>query len=142
MLIDCVTKKRKIEFDGGEFELRALCLRDVSWLVVNHREAVDKMAVVVRARTELNMDDIGTMIEVVSEMIQECPSMAADLISACADEPEAFSVALTLPVVVQVEALRTIGELTFEDGIAIKKLWADVKRLLSGILPPRVAAAA
>jgi hypothetical protein len=64
------------------------------------------------------------------------------LISACADEPEAFSVALTLPVVVQVEALRTIGELTFEDGIAIKKLWADVKRLLSGILPPRVAAAA
>jgi hypothetical protein len=142
MLIDCISKKRKIEYDGGEFEVRALCLRDISWMIVNHQQAVDRIAIMIRAREQLNMDDVGAVIEILIDLIRESPSMVGDLISACADEPDAYTVAMTLPITVQMDALRVIGDLTFEDGIALKKLVTDVRRLLSGILPPRVAAAA
>lgn len=142
MLIDCVSAKRKIEFEGGSFEVRAVSLADVAGLIVNHQAAVDRISVIVRARQELNMDDAGAVIEILVDVIRESPYLAADLITSCAEEPAAYEAALKLPITVQIETLRAIGDLTFADGIALKKFVADVRVLLTGILPPTVVAEA
>ena len=143
MLKDVVVTRRKIVFDGGEFELRGVTLPDISSMVVEHREAVDNVSAIIRAHQSLDVDDTVAVIEILVDVIRQSPYLAAHLICSCADEPDAWNIAYRLPLTVQIEALRTIGELTFSDAIALKKLIADAKTLMSGLLPaPTVAAAA
>jgi hypothetical protein len=133
MLKDCVVARRKVSFEGGEFELRGVSLPDISAAIMEHREAVDRVAEILR-RT--NADDLTTTVEILIDVIRESPYLAAFLICSCADEPDAYSAAFHLPLTVQIEALRTIGELTFSDAEALKKLIADVRGLLAGMRPP------
>lgn len=142
MLKDYVVVKRKVQFEGGEFEVRGVSLPDVAGAILNHREAVDRIATVIRLRDELNLDDLNAVLEILVDVIKESPYLAADLICSCADEPESYVEAFKLPLTVQVEAIRTIGELTFSDAIALKKLVADVTTLLRGMLPAPTEAAA
>jgi len=133
MLKDCVITRRKITFEGGEFELRGVSLPDISAAIMEHREAVDRVAEILR-RT--HADDLTTTIDVLIDVIRESPYLSAFLICSCADEPDAYSAAFHLPLTVQIEALRAIGELTFSDAEALKKLIADVRGLLAGMRPP------
>jgi len=133
MLKDCVITRRKISFEGGEFELRGVSLPDISAAIMEHREAVDRVAEILR-RTRA--DDLTTTVEVLIDVIRESPYLSAFLICSCADEPDAYSAAFHLPLTVQIEALRAIGELTFSDAEALKKLIADVRGLLAGMRPP------
>jgi len=140
MLKDCVITRRKITFEGGEFELRGVSLPDISAAIIEHREAVDRVADILRSRVEMN--DTASMIDILIDVIRESPYLAAFLICSCADEPNAYSAAFHLPLAVQVEALRAIGDMTFQDAEALKKLIADVKGLLAGMRPPRPVDAA
>jgi len=140
MLKDCVIARRKISFEGGEFEIRGVSLPDISAAIMEHREAVDRVADILRNQAEMN--DFDSMIEILIDVIRESPYLAAFLICSCADEPDAYSAAFHLPLTVQVEALRAIGDMTFQDAEALKKLIADVKGLLAGIRPPRPVDAA
>jgi len=133
MLKDCVIARRKITFEGGEFELRGVSLPDISAAIMEHREAVDRVAEILR-RTRA--DDLTTTVDVLIDVIRESPYLSAFLICSCADEPDAYSAAFHLPLTVQIEALRAIGELTFSDAEALKKLIADVRGLLAGMRPP------
>lgn len=142
MLKDCVITRRKISFEGGEFELRGVSLPDISAAIMEHREAVDRVADILRTQAELNVNDFSSVVEILIDVIRESPYLAAFLICSCADEPDAYSAAFHLPLTVQIEALRTIGELTFSDAEALKKLIADVKGLLAGMRPPMPADAA
>jgi hypothetical protein len=142
MLKDYIAVKRIVVFEGGSFEVRGVSLPDVAAMIVNHREAVDKIATIVRVQDQLNLDDLTAVIEIIIDVIKESPYLAADLICSCADEPDAYASAFRLPLTVQIEALRTIGELTFADAAALKKLVADARILLMGMLPTPVEAAA
>lgn len=142
MLKDYIATKRTIKFDGGEFEVRGISLPDVAAAIVAHREAVDKIAMVIRLQDQLNLDDLTAVIEIMIDIIKESPYLAADIICSCADEPDAYASAFRLPLTVQIEALRTIGELTFADAAALKKLVADARALLAGMLPVPLEAAA
>ena len=142
MLKDYIATKRTIRFEGGEFDVRGVSLPDVAAAIVGHREAVDKIATVIRLQDQLNLDDLTAVIEIIVDVIKESPYLAADIICSCADEPDAYAAAFRLPLTVQIEALRTIGELTFADAAALKKLVADARTLLAGMLPPPQEAAA
>jgi hypothetical protein len=139
MLKDCVITRRKISFEGGEFEIRGVSLPDISAAIMEHREAVDRVADILR---QTKADDFDTTIAILIDVIRESPYLSAFLICSCADEPDAYSAAFHLPLTVQVEALRTIGELTFSDAEALKKLIADVRGLLAGMRPPMPVSAA
>jgi len=134
MLKDCVITRRKISFEGGEFELRGVSLPDISAAIMEHREAVDRVADILRSRADAT--DFGAMIDILIDVIRESPYLSAFLICSCADEPDAYSAAFHLPLTVQIEALCAIGELTFSDAEALKKLIADVRGLLAGMRPP------
>ena len=142
MLKDYIAAKRTIAFEGGSFEVRGVSLPDVSAIITGHREAVDRIATIIRMRDQLNLDDLTAVIEIMVDIIKESPYLAADLICSCADEPDAYASAFRLPLTVQIEALRTIGELTFADAVALKKLVADARVLMAGMLPAPTEAAA
>jgi hypothetical protein len=140
MLKDYVVLRRTIRFEGGEFDIRGVSLPDVAAAITEHREAVDRVAEIMR--NQINVNDLSGVIEILIDVIRESPYLSAFLICSCADEPDAYSIAFHLPLAVQVEALRTIGELTFRDADALKKLLADARVLLAGMLPPKPVDAA
>lgn len=142
MLKDYIAAKRTILYEGGSFEVRGVSLPDVAAMITGHREAVDRIATVIRVRDQLNLDDLTAVIEIMIDVIKESPYLAADIICSCADEPDAYASAFRLPLTVQIEALRTIGELTFADAVALKKLLADARVLMAGMLPAPTEAAA
>lgn len=141
-LADYQHKRRTIKYDGGEFDVRGVSLPDLAGLVDRNQAAIDHVAAVVRAQDELNFSDNQAVTEIVLDAIRESPYLVADLISSCAEEPEAYQVAFTLPLTVQVEALQAIADLTFTDAAALKNLVAAVKKLLQGMIPPTTVAAA
>jgi hypothetical protein len=121
-------------------------LPDVAGIIARNQDSMDRIAALVEAQrlvaevTPASETRIG--VELIISLIRESPYVAADLISCCADEPEAWEIAYHLPLTVQVEALQAIADLTFADGMALKKFIADVKVLLMGMLPtPTVTAA-
>lgn len=142
MLKDYVAAKRTILYEGGSFEVRGVTLPDVAAMISQHREAVDRIATIMRVQDQLGLDDLVAVTEMMIDVIKESPYLVADIICSCADEPDAYASAFRLPLTIQVEALRTIGELTFADAVALKKLVADARILMAGMLPPPTEAAA
>jgi nicotinate-nucleotide pyrophosphorylase len=135
-LADFVPVRRAVAFPGGEFEVRALNLLDISMLIDNHRYAIDQIASQIRTSREMMFPDEDIIRDVIIEVIRESPVLVANVISLCCDERDQQEAALQLPATVQAEALLAIADLTFKDTAAIKKLAADVMRLIQGILPP------
>jgi len=135
-LADFVPVKRTVAFPGGEFEVRALNLLDISMLIDNHRYTVDQIAAQVRSSREMAFPDDDIIREVVIEVIRESPLLVANVICLCCDERDEQETVLKLPATIQLEALLAIADLTFKDTAAIKKLSADVMKLIHGILPP------
>jgi hypothetical protein len=137
-LADFQPAKRKIAFPGGDFDVRALSLMDISLLVEAHRQAVDQIALSIRVAREMSLSDEDTLKDVVLECIRESPLLVSNIISLCSDEPDQQMTVMKLPATVQTEALLAIVEITFKDTAAIKKLAADVMKLIQGILPPKM----
>jgi hypothetical protein len=137
-LADFQPTKRKIAFPGGDFHVRALSLMDISLLVETHREAVDQIAASIRISREMHQSDADIFSDIALECIRESPSLVSNLIALCSDEPDQQAIILALPATVQIEALLAIMEITFKDTAAIKKLAADVFKLIQGILPPKM----
>jgi hypothetical protein len=135
-LADFVPVKRTVAFPGGEFEVRALNLLDISMLIDNHRFAIDQIASQIRTSRELSFPDDDIIREAIIEVIRESPVLVANIISLCSDERDQQEAALSLPATIQLETLLAVADLTFKDTAAIKKLAADVMRLITGILPP------
>lgn len=138
--------RRRIEFPGGSFEVRAFSLQDVAVIVDTHQWAIEKIYI----RLKINADEgreitEALAIEIMMDLVRESPTLAGNVIALAADEPEPESmrIAATLPLMTQIEALTAVGELTFTDIASVKKFGADVMKLIGGILPmPTVTAAA
>jgi hypothetical protein len=136
---DYKPRRVKITFDGGSASVRAISLMDVATIIDSHQWAVEQCAARIRAGLEVNGQVTEAMLaELTMDLIRESPTLAGNIIALAADEsdPASMRAAATLPVTVQLEALLAIGELTFKDLAAVKKLVAGVKMLIRGLLPP------
>lgn len=134
-------KREIVNFPGGSFEVRGISLPDVSLLIDVHEHVISIIAEKARNRAELIGSDDPIMVQeamtdLISEMIREAPSLIGYVIAICADEEDSYNQALKLPVTVQIDALTKIANLTFTDMASIKKLAADVMRLVRRIVPP------
>lgn len=145
-LADYKPPTKKLSFSGGDFEVRAISLMDVATIIESHEYQVQKIYEKVQTKkgSEITAQLVG---DVFMDVIREAPLLAGHLIALAADERDEngmplLSVATSLPMNVQVEALQAIGELTFTDLASVKKFGADVMKLIRGILPPEMSAAA
>lgn len=135
-LASFVPPKRKIEFEGGDVQVRAVSLQDVSIILDSHQFTIDRIVTMLRSRGDLDFTNAQIITDTIMEAIRESPLLVANVIALCADEPEFQREASMLPLPVQIEVLQAIGDITFKDEAAVKKFVADVTKLIQGILPP------
>jgi hypothetical protein len=134
-----VPPKRKIEFDGGDLQVRAISLQDVAMILDSHQYVVDRIASIIR---ESGVIDERMLIDTIMEIVRESPILAANIICICSDEMDAMEAAIKLPAPVQLQIFQAISEITFKDEAGLKKFVADVMSLIRGMLPPTMSAAA
>lgn len=139
-LADYKPPTKKLSFSGGDFEVRAVSLMDVAVIIEAHETQIERIYQKVQMKTgqQITPELVG---DVFMDVIREAPVLVGHLIAIAADERDAngdllLTVAGSLPMTVQVEALQAIGELTFTDLASVKKFGADVMKLIRGILPP------
>lgn len=140
-------KLETITFDGGEFTVRGISLPDVALLIDMHEGTISTIVELAQSRAEMfNSGDDGlvreAMTDLISSLIRESSILMSNLIAILADEPGTLDQASKLPITVQLEALTRIAELTFRDPASVKKLAADVMRLIRGMVPIAISAAA
>ena len=137
------SKRERVTFGGGKdefFDVRGISLPDVAMIIELHAGAVSSIVEMAQGQAEAfnsqNPQEVSDAItNLIVSITRESPILVANLIAICADEEDAMTVALTLPVTVQLDAMTKIAALTFRDLASVKKLAADVMRLIRGIVP-------
>lgn len=117
-----------IKTPGGDFSVRGLTPADVSVLIYNHHDALSDLFNRLLGREGNSADSLG------SALIAESPQIVAEIIALASGEndADAVSLAMQLPVSIQVEALEKIGKLTFRSEDDVKKTTALIISLMKG----------
>lgn len=134
--------RKKIEWPGGDVEVRAIGLQDVAIIIDAHQATVDRIATMISSRKDLDFDNNVIVVDTIMEAIRESPLLVANLIALCADESEHMEAASKIPLPAQIEILQAISDITFKDEAALKKFMADVTKLIRGMVPNAMDAAA
>lgn len=134
--------RKTIKFSGGDVSVRAVSLQDVAIIIDAHQATVDRIATMIRSRADLDMENQQIVVDTIMEAIRESPLLVANLIALCADETEFMEAASKIPLPAQVEILQAISDITFKDEAAVKKFLAGVTKLIRGMLPAAMDAAA
>lgn len=141
-LADYKPPRSKVEAPGGvSFEVRALSLSDLSAIIRIHRDATEEIVAALSRHADAG-GTVEAMINMVMTMIAEAPALLATVIAYASDEPDEAAAARNLPLTVSVEALNTIGSLTFSDIATLKKMIANAKELITGMIPTEMLALA
>jgi len=135
-LTDVYIPRRDVPFRDTSFSVRGLSLIDVSALMQTHLEQIDHLFKLYDA-DETREQALGEAARFGVTIVRETPSMVGLLIALAADEPSAVEKANRLPLAVQVEALRNIIELTFEEAGGAKKFLDMVVEMVRGMMPKR-----
>lgn len=69
---------------------------------------------------------------VIMDLVIQAPAVTADIIAIACDEPDASAAARKLPFPVQVQALTTIANLTFEAGGGLGNFLAALRQIAEG----------
>jgi hypothetical protein len=139
-LHDFMVVTEEVSFRGGRFALRGLALNDVSELVRNHLPELNKLFQLYD-NEETRENALAESARFAITIVRETPIMVAKMIALAADEPQAVDVAARLPLPVQVECVRKIIELTFEEAGGAKKFLDSVMSLVGGMIPANLTTA-
>ena len=131
-LADFVVKKTTIKFDGGEFAVRGINFNDITTVLIEEQEEVEKAMALYQAG---NPDDPAHQQTFLSEMLAKVPRLVAKVVTNCAGEPDQWGTFLTMPIPTQIEALVAVVDLTFVEPDALKKFTAHVGHLLGKMTP-------
>lgn len=118
------------------FEVRGLSFIDMSSLLRTHMDDLESLFTMYE--NEANNISFGNaaMARYMTRLIADAPGLVAHIIALAADEPEMVNNARRLPLLVQVDALKKIGTLTFEEAGGAKKLFDQVMNLVKEMTPP------
>ena len=122
-LKDFVLPRRTLQVGTTDVSLRGLTFADMGVLVAEHRDEFVAAGNIIGTSKD-------NMASLASVLAQVAPRIVAHGIALSADEPEAADVVASLPAPVQLEALLTVGELTFTDPGAVPKFLAGLATLL------------
>lgn len=124
-----------VQLRGTSVTVRGINLEDVSVLINEHFSDADKIFSLYDEASGSGQADIAAAVIV--RLIQQAPSLAAHLISLASDEPENREHARKLSLIHQVELLKTIANLTFEEAGGARKFVEGLTTLLPNLVPVR-----
>lgn len=134
-LADYQPSRETITFKGGSFKVKGLSLDDVGVLMKHHLSDLDALFALYAKDVNPDMAAAVTAQYAVS-LIREAPGLVANVIALGAEEPDNVAFARRLPMPVQVEAIKRIALLTFEEAGGAKKFFASLTELVGMVRAP------
>jgi hypothetical protein len=110
-------------------EVRGLCLDDMTYIVQNHLGPLTR-AMKTWQESKADIIRTGNLQQFLLTIIKDFPDLAAEVISAAADElsEAATATAKRLPLASQISALAAISRLTMEDVGGLGNLLAEMRQ--------------
>lgn len=135
-LADYKPARESVEFKGGSVSVRGLSLDDMTVLMRNHLADLDRLMEIYRrdVRDELA---VAAAIQYGVSLAREAPGLVAHVIALASDEPDHVDQARMLPLPVQVEILKSVGRMTFEEVGGAKKFLEGLDSLFRQIRPAK-----
>ena len=137
-LADYQPARQKVEFKGGSVSVRGLSLDDVTVLLKHHLADLDNLMEIYQRDVKDEMA-IAAAVQYGVSLAREAPGLVAHVIALACDEPEKVDQARMMPLPVQVELLKAIGTLTFEEVGGAKKFFESLQTLTAAIRPAKGA---
>jgi hypothetical protein len=113
------------------FEVRGLCLDDMTFLIQRHLGPITR-ALKLWQESREDIIRTGNISQFVMVLAKDFPELAAEVISAAADELDdaATTKAGKLPIAAQIAALSAISRLSMEDAGGLGNLLAEMRQRL------------
>jgi hypothetical protein len=137
-LQDFVISREEVAFRGGTIAVRGLALNDITSLMRNH---IDEVSTLFRLydKEETRETAMAQSAQFALTIVQQTPEMVAMLIVLASDSPpEDLAKAERLSLSTQVELLRNIIELTFEEAGGAKKFIDGLMSMVSILRPTAI----
>lgn len=122
---------------GGGISVRGFSLEDVALLMNTHFPDINKLFDMYQQQVEQAVV-MDAMVQFAATLVREAPMLVANMIALAADEPGAVDKARMLPIAAQIECLKKIAKLTFEEAGGVKNFFESLKMLLGGMVPARL----
>lgn len=122
---------KKVTFGGGALEFRGLSLNDVSALMGNHLAEIDTLFQMYE-KEEQRDTAVQEAVKFATTIVSKSPMIAAKMIALTSvDDDDSqlaakVAVAERLPLPVQVECVRAVFEITFQESGGAKKFLDSV----------------
>jgi hypothetical protein len=135
-LSDFQVARKPVLFRGEPLiEVRGLALNDISFLIRDHLDQLNALFDMYD-KPETRESALVESAQFAITLIKQAPDLVAQMIVLAADEQQSMlDVARKLPLPTQVEAVRAIIELTFEEAGGAKKFIDSLMSLVSGVMP-------
>lgn len=130
-----VVPKREVTFRGGSFHVKGLSLDDVTILMGGYLNEIDNLFKLYD-KEDTRETAVSESAKLAIGIVRESPAMIGTMIAICSGEPDQVEIARNLPLDVQIEALKAIIELTFEEAGGAKKFVDKILNLVRTIRPP------
>jgi hypothetical protein len=132
MLEDIVIDTKEIRVGEKSFRVHGITLEDLAALFRDGaRSDLDDLIATVKPLMESGQD--VEMFDVLQMLLPKVPVLMARLIATAAAEPASYAKVRMLPLSVQFEALRSIGELTFAGEYTLKNFAAGLMDMMTGV---------
>ena len=133
-LADYQPARQTVEFKGGSVSVRGLSLDDLTVLLKHHLQDLDNLMEIYQRDVKDELA-IAAAVQYGVSLAREAPGLVAHVISLACDEPDKVDRARILPLPIQVELLKAIGSLTFEEVGGAKKFFESLQTLTAAIRP-------
>lgn len=116
-------------------EVRGLSFLDLSEILRVHRDDLEGLFAMYEKESAGMTFTNMAMARYATNLIADAPGLVAHIIALACDEPEQVNNAKRLPLTVQIDALKAIGALTFEEVGGVKKFMKEAVSLLKQMSP-------
>lgn len=130
-LADYQPLRRSIPIRGGEISVRGLSLDDVAALMHDHLADLDSLFNMYQESAESALASASFIVKVA----REAPALVGLGIALAADEPTMAAKARQLSLPIQIEIIKVILELTFEEAGGARKFFESLSMLLKTLTP-------
>ena len=117
---------------GGDITVRGLSLDDIAVLMNEHLTDIDGL-VAIHANSMTQDARVEEMARFAISIAKDAPALVANVIALAADEPGQVANARRLPLPVQVEILKKILTLTFEEAGGFPKFVESLTMMMAGM---------
>lgn len=133
-LADFQPETKNVALGKTSVAVRGLTFFDISKLIKTHYEDLGNVFDMYESSAGDDLSNIA-MGKMAMTLVKDAPGLVAHIIALAADEEDFVNVVHKINFLKQLEILKAIGSLTFEEVGSVKKMIADVMELVANLKP-------